>query len=500
MAPPGRATEGDEGPTESRNQQGQGGRSGNTTGGNGSQPSSGFALTFSLKYVRQEERKTATFDFRVNQAVDRTAAPQGSFKLLLDDLNIDNYIREVNLDDRFFSELRAKIGVAGDWERQGIEKVVINATYQPDPDGPIVHTDGWTFSESGGELKHFNVLLDKNRPIREYSYKTEIFLKDLAHIDSKNRVLEMVSTTEQRELIINPANEFEPLMVAVEPGIIDFEKVPRVDVKLVYDDPDNEFKAEQLFSFTDDQSGPFNWVLYPIDQERRSYSATFVYSIKDEDGTVKTFEVVDENKSDEGIIVPPPFRGVRRIRLIPAIDKESVQEIRAEVLYEKSGYRYHHDIDLVEQEIGVQEVVIPIPDPDPEVDSYKVRWSILFNDFNQFETDWIETQAGRVIMEDGVHWAQPVDIELLYSPADIGLRSLLMTIESLTPDGTVEDTDKKVFRGSESTWTTNLSYLKDTPFQYRLTKRWIKSDGTRETIGPFESSATELFVDERDVF
>lgn len=503
-----RTTEGDPGPTEMNAGEGARGQSGDAaTGSGGRGGSPGFALTFSLKYVRQEERKTAEFDFRVNQAVSRPAAPQGSLRLLLEGLNMDDHIREVNLDDPFFNELKAWIGVTGNWEVLGIDKVVVNATYQPDPTGPIVHTDGWTFNASGEPLKPFNVVLDKNRPVRLYKYKTQVFLKDLAHVDSKERILEIEDTSEQRELLINPANEFRPLLVSVESGTIDWQKVPRVDVKLHYEDDENDFTAEQLFSFSSAQSGPYNWVLYPVlppedqrEKEHRSYTVTYGYTVRDEQGNTTYFELEPEERTDEGIIVPPPFKGVRRVRLIPAVDKEEVQEVTADVLYESNGYRFYRNLVFEEGNFGTQRVEIPVPDPDPEHDSYKVRWSVLFSDFSTYENDWTDYQQDRVMLDDGLHSAQEVKVELTYTPSDVGLRSLLLTLESLNPAGEVVDTDKHMLKGAESTWTTNLSYLKDTPFRYRLSKTWFKLDNTRETIGPFESDVTELFVDRDAIF
>lgn len=490
--PPARTTEGDEGPTVMDRRAGS--QAGGSQAGGGPGGAPGFALTFSLKYIRQEERKKVDFDFRVNQAVNRNAAPQGSLKLLLEGLNVDNYIREVNLDDPFFKELKARIGVTGDWDLLGIEKAVVNATYQPDPAGPIVHTDGWTFNQANEELKPFNVLLDKNRPVRLYKYKTQIFLKDLANIDSKTRVLEKEDTTEEREKLINPANEFQPLLVKVEAGALDWNKVARVDVKLRYEDTKNAFTADQLFSFTQSEPGPHQWVLYPVDPEQRTYKVTFGYTIKDSAGNMTYFEHGPGESSAEGIVVQSPFRGTRSVRMIPAVDREQVQEISAEVLFEKDGYRYHEELLFEEGNLSSRTVNIPVPDPNPEHDQYKARWSILYKNFDTYEVNWTDFQGPRVIIGDGVHAVESVRIELIRSPEQAGLVGILLKVESLAPDSTVVDTDKLLVRGSQTVCPFELMLKEGTPLRYRYTLTKIRPDTTEEVLGPIESSDKELYL------
>jgi hypothetical protein len=462
--------------------------------GGGSASTPGFALTVSLKYVRQEERKKAEFDFQVSQAVNRNAAPQGSLRLLLGDLNVDNYIREVNLDDPFFRELGARIGVTGDWNMLGIEKVVVNATYQPDPAGPIVHRDGWTFNQTNEDSKPFNVLLDKNRPVRLYKYKTQIFLKDLDYIDSKTRVLEKEDTTEEREKLINPANEFQPLLVRVEAGALDWNTAARVDVKLRYEDSNNAFAADQMFSFTQDQHASRQWVLYPVDPNKRTYKVIFGYTIKDSAGNMTYFEYGHDDWSAEGVVVPSPFRGTRAVRITPAVDREEVQEVSAEVLFEKDGYRYHEDLLFEEGKLGTRTVNIPVPDPDPEHDRYKVRWSILYKNFQTYEVSWTDFQGDRVMLDDGVHTVGSLRIEFYRSPEQAGLVGILLKVESLAPDGTVVDADKLMVRGSQTFCAFELMFQKGTPLRYRYTMTKITAT-TQEVLGPVESSDPEPYLE-----
>jgi hypothetical protein len=465
---PAPVSEGERGPRSMQGRPANSGGAGGTVGGP-SRGTPGFALSFSLKFVHQEERKKATLDFRVNQAVNRTAAPQGSLSILTDQLKegaLENLIREVNLDDPFFRELGAHIGVTGDWNELGIEKIVVNATYQPDPSGPIIHTAGWTFNSPNDPQQLFNVLLERNNPIRRYRYKVEAFLKDLAQVDSKSRKLVKEDITEQRDFIIHPANEFRPLLVTVEPSALDWAKLRQVDVILKYADPDNQFQADQLFSFRPAQVAPLKWIVYPVNPEVRWYEVGYRYYLNDANSTIFRLEPV--RCSEEAVMVPGPFRGQPwRIQLIPAVDAEEVQDLSVEILFEKSGYRFHQEESFSPDSLKPRWVEIPVPDPDPKKDTYQVRWSITKADWAVAEFPWKTMQSTKCLLSDGVHLVETVKLVLTRSVQQAGLTSLVVTFESANAAGEVIDSDMLVLRGPEVEVQTDLLVMQGTPLSYR---------------------------------
>lgn len=472
---PAPVTEGQRGP-RSMDGRTEGNAQGGTGGGPGRSGGAGFALNFSLKFVHQEERKKATLDFRVNQAVNRTAGPQGSLTLLtsqLKDTPISDLIHEVNLDDPFFRELRAHIGVTGSWEELGIEKVVVNATYQPNPAGPIVHTDGWTFTSPSDPPRSFNVVLDRDNPVRRYQYSTQVFLKDLPNIEAKERVLVKRDFTEQRELVIHPANEFHPIIMTVEPGAIDWSKTRQVDVLLKYADPANHFTAQQSFSFRGDRLAAQKWIIYPVNPEIRSYEMTLTYQLSDANSTV--IRLAPTRCSDEGLVIPGPFRGEPwRVQLLPAVDPEDVQELTAELLYEKGGYRFFRQETFTPEDLKPRWVPIPVPDPDPKSDTYQVRYSITRANYEVQDFPWQLMQASKCTLSDGVHSVEPVKLVFSRTVEQAGLASLVVTLESLGPTGEVVDSDTLILRGAMAEASTQLLTMKGTPLSYRYRMKKVQ--------------------------
>jgi hypothetical protein len=488
-------TEGERGPTTMEGRANSDGAGGGSGGGPG-KGAAGFALSFSLKFVHQDERKKATLDFRVNQAVNRTAAPQGSLTLLTDqlkDMETGKLIREINLDDAFFRELGAHIGVLGDWEQLGIEKIVVNATYQPDQAGPVIHTDGWTFNSPTEPPRPFTVLLDKDNPVRTYRYQTQVFLKDMASVDSKERVLVKEDTTELQELNIHPSNEFRPLIISIEPtSAIDWTKTRQIDVLLKYSDPDNQFQAERFCSFRADRAGAEKWIIYPTNPELRSCQVTLSYHLADEHNTLVKLDPVMH--SEEGFTVPGPFHGSRRVDLIPAVDAEDVREITAEVIFEKGGYRFRREETFSADNFKPRSIEIPIPDPDPLADAYQVRWSLVKSNWEVAEFPWKTLQARTCILSDGVHSVETVKLVFTRSVEEAGLSSLIVTLETLTPTGEIVDTDTLMIRGVSTEASTDLLVVQGSPLRYRYRLKKIIGANSQITESADNRDRT-IFVD-----
>ncbi|MCY1013629.1 hypothetical protein OV079_50500 [Nannocystis pusilla] len=383
--------------------------------------------------------------------------------------------------------------MTGDWGELGIDKVVVNATYQPNPAGPLVHTDGWTFAAPNEPARPFNVLIDRENPVRRYRYTTQVFLKDLANIESKARVLVKDDSTAQRDLVIHPANEFRPIQIALEAGPIDWNVTRQVDVVLKYDDPAHEFQAQQLFSFRQDRLAPQKWVVYPQDPELRGYEITFAYHLNDADNTY--FRLAPVHSTEEAVIVPGPFRGApRRVQLIPAVKAEDVRGISAEILFEKGGYRFHRQEDFGADDLKPRWVQIPAPDPDPKSDAYQVRWSITTADWDVQEYAWRHMTTAQCLLGDGTHGVESIRLVFTRSVAEAGLTSLVVTVETLTPTGEVIDDDTLVLRGAATEAATQLLVLQASPLAYRYRlKKVIGADS--QSVESTTNHARRLVVD-----
>jgi hypothetical protein len=84
-------------------------------------------------------------------------------------------------------------------------------------------------------------------------------------------------------------------------------------------------------------------------------------------------------------------------------------------------------------------------------------------------------------------------VMFIRSPAEAGLASLLLKLESLTPTGDVVDTDTLLLKGATAEAATELLLMQGTPlrYQYTLTKF---NGGASEVVGPVESREREIFV------
>ena len=89
----------------------------------------GLQIGFSLKMYQQEELKTRSFEYSMQAAVSRTAAPQGLFSTIVNGMDLSRAIKHVSLDDDFFKHVNAKFQLGADLAASQIELVSINIEY-----------------------------------------------------------------------------------------------------------------------------------------------------------------------------------------------------------------------------------------------------------------------------------------------------------------------------------------------------------------------------------
>ncbi len=86
-------------------------------------------IGFQLQYKRQEELKTATYDYNVVAPETRTHAPNGFFSALLSDTEKERHLREIDLNDRFFEVLDSDISTTADFEALDLRALVVDLQY-----------------------------------------------------------------------------------------------------------------------------------------------------------------------------------------------------------------------------------------------------------------------------------------------------------------------------------------------------------------------------------
>ena len=87
-------------------------------------------VSFKLKFIRKEERKTLTLRYNRTEAVQRTYAPQGFIGLMLGEIDdLSKHFVEVDLDDPFFRAYEVTVDAPVDYDRIGLNSVQVAIDY-----------------------------------------------------------------------------------------------------------------------------------------------------------------------------------------------------------------------------------------------------------------------------------------------------------------------------------------------------------------------------------
>ena len=191
--------------------------------GTGTQPGQGagnFAVQLNVKYIRQEELKTMTFEYHSSEAEQRNYAPQGFFGLLLEDLKRKDHFIEVDLDDPFFRVFSVVATAPFDFNRIGLSSASVALDYgdSGDPEHEK-HTD-IVFEGEDNTGKTWEVFMSD----LETSYKQAVEYTFDPDSDWKGESFQYElppEETEDRTLVLNPHKHLGFLDVTVQPNRMD---------------------------------------------------------------------------------------------------------------------------------------------------------------------------------------------------------------------------------------------------------------------------------------
>ncbi len=307
-------------------------------------PSSMPALvSFKLKFIRKEERKTLTLRYNRTEAVTRTYAPQGFIGLMLEDIDdMSKHFVEVDLDDPFFRTFEVTVDAPVDYARVGLNSINVAIDYG-DPNNPV-------------SMKHEDLIFDAASPTRA-TFATFVS-PDLESAYSVSRQFHFDAVqgsgwrgerlsyelpavdTVDRTLVVTPHEHLGFLEVQVIANRIDDEMVDRIEVALAFDDPSG-WQARDTFIVRpgDEQK---SWKIRTSSPDTREYSYTLTHHLKD-----GSQPIVDEPvfTSANAVSVDDPFPNALEIDLVPAWDPALIRQVFVDINYSDPN----NDIDRSER-------------------------------------------------------------------------------------------------------------------------------------------------------
>lgn len=292
-------------------------------------------VSFRLKAIATEERKTLTLRYHRTEAVQRTYAPQGFFGLLLADLaDPSRHFVEVDGDDPFFRNFEVTVDAPVDFARIGLLSVQVAIDYG-DAANPTT-------------LRHRDMVFDPAHPGRQtfttfmspalansYNVSEQFHFAPDAGWDAERLSYDRPPRdTTDRTLVVTPHGILGFTEVSVVPNRIDPQAVERTEVELSLTDPATGWVARRVLTVRAGEP-PQAWRVRTSAPVPAGFTYVLVHHLRD--GTVLRDDPVQSTA--QAVAVDDPFDTALDIRFIPLWDPARVRDVFVDVSYEDKDNR-----------------------------------------------------------------------------------------------------------------------------------------------------------------
>ena len=351
-------------------------------------------VSFKLRFVHQEERKTVKLVYDRSEATQRTYAPQGFFGLLVADLTKENHFVEVDLDDAFFRVFTINIEAPVDFESLGLASAQVALDYgNPSDPATLKHGD-FVFDGTNQDPRRFEVFMNESLDT-SYRYSVQYHFDPQSGWEGRKFSYEPAQVqTEDRTVLLNPFEHLGFLEVQVQPVRVDWAVVESIDVNLTHLGPDGAVQEKTVV--LTESSGPQTWKLRLDDPAARSYSYQFVHHLKD--GMSRQTEPVNSRASL--VPVDDPFPDALEIEFFPLFDSSKVKMVFIDVEYHDEANGYHREERLKMSANATESSQLTIAQMDLALKSYRYRLTVVGTDNSMRRGEFVDTTETLIPVSD----------------------------------------------------------------------------------------------------
>jgi hypothetical protein len=227
---------------------------------------------YSLKSLNETDMKNLNVNITEQDATEVRIVPQGHLAGLMDILKtqpLDNYFREVDLNDPFFQRVRVDVNVANAFNTDHIDTIIVNMNYAGRNAQPIgLALNATTLAGSASWELDTAVGMT-------YSYTVTVAFKPDAFLGDTTEVTSPVQISNTPKIVIDPRQFYTLVAVDIEAAGIDWKNYSQVLVEVTSDEDTTGAKA-QSFILTS-AAAKAAWVYRPSSPDKAGYRYRKIY-------------------------------------------------------------------------------------------------------------------------------------------------------------------------------------------------------------------------------
>lgn len=354
------------------------------------QPAAGGAgvpavVSFKLRIVHQEERKTVKITYDRSEATQRTYAPQGFFGVLVADLDLSRHFVEVDLDDPFFRVFKVQVDPPTDYAAIGLRTAQVTLEYGDPADPATLKSKELTFDAGDTEAGVWEVFLGSDFDL-SYRAGVQFHFDPSSEWKGARFAYELPpAVTEDRSLVLNPHEHVGFLDVQVQSTKVDWKIVDSIDVFLRHESNGTSQDAQLLLTQAD--PGPKAWKVR-TEPGAREYTYRFVHHLKDG----STRETVSAEPSRAALLpVDDPFPGELKLSFVPLLDATRTRQAFVDIDYTDpaNGYTREERLTILPTQTDPVELALALMDPKKK--DYRYQITLVGTDNTMTKLPPVET-------------------------------------------------------------------------------------------------------------
>jgi len=450
------------------------------------------------------EVRSISVDYTVRRAVHRRIAPQAHMHVFFEDLNVtrDDLVTVVDGNDSMWRSLDMQVSVAGDFEGNEIDKVVVDVQYaktlDTEPDLENNPDAQWSFVFETGDEQFTRSQWFSDDVGTNFFYRYRTFfeggglpgptssaMSDWRRIDSNVIVANTSELFERQEVVIQPVARFP------------WDRYPQVFVRLRYNDPVSEWLHEE--SKLVSQAEP---VFETAFRQRTNDGIEPEYQLQFLRNDGEVIETGWEQVKGEIALIHSPDPAQMEVRIIvsPATRIGDHGFVIIDLHYEDTENNINETESMIFDATNVR---VPktwkVAWKDPSKRRYRMSQTIIDSEGNVTNTGFIETEGNTQIV--GTTHARKMMVQpKILGPelASQGLEKILVRLKYEDPaKGVLSERMHEVSApGDLPSWSVELkdASLREYSYEitYVLTTGFTHSSGVRTSSDTFPIFSTAI--------
>ncbi len=445
-------------------------------------------IGFQLLYQNEEELGSFDIDFSLAAPQTRTHAPNGLFSALLSDVDKATHIKEISLDDVFFRQIDVTVSTTGDLAQYDIESAVVDLQHGGTVDAPVV-VGSVEFTPSNQVGGHFVAFPDAG----DYEVRHRVTYDlgdspDIAGQPGTKKIITDWAAEVDRALVVHPSDDISIRGVFVEPGVVDWDVIDRIETTLTYADPGNSFTTARTYII-----GPAStreeWRVRLTNPAITGYTVQHRWHLKDGQ---RVIEDKPTPTDADHYYVPDPFMERLPITVSALVDPAQVGRVDVQISYQDDGNDFSVTKIVEVQGPNFVPVTVEIPLMDSDVRSFSYVATLVKLNGSPQKLNSVTTDSPSVFISDG-HFLD-VTVTLLGSLAAAGLDGVQVDLRTDPADGAQAQPQSVLFQqGSPPAATVRLTMRPDRGSQYQYQTTAFLTNGA-PVVRPWASANTMALV------